>query len=212
MTVGGCSGCWNCWPGASRNWQVSTRVCSQRPSEVGGGNEGLVSFCYCCCWASAWGSSWACLCPCLRLCRCPCICLSVSVSMSMSMTMRATSAGCLLPAASCNAPTWHAHCCSDASFGSFGSLPQLLSWLLQSRLDSTRPGPSSVATRRSLTCRRAAIFNKSDPDRRRDPRPSTTDQLSMATKIQKRHEFYTNSLNDSPLCGAMETRTREGRG
>lgn len=99
MTVGGCSGCWNCWPGASRNWQVSTRVCSQRPSEVGGGNEGLVSFCYCCCWASAWGSSWACLCPCLRLCRCPCICLSVSVSMSMSMTMRATSAGCRLPAA-----------------------------------------------------------------------------------------------------------------
>lgn len=119
---------------------------------------------------------------------------------------------CRLPAASCNAPTWHAHCCSDASFGSFGSLPQLLSWLLQSRLDSTRPGPSSVATRRSLTCRRAAIFNKSDPDRRRDPRPSTTDQLSMATKIQKRHEFYTNSLNDSPLCGAIETRTRDEGG
>lgn len=146
--------------------------------------------------------------------------------MSMSMTMRATSAGCRLPAASCNAPTWHAHCCSgsnsssssDASFGSFGSLPQLLSWLPQSRLDSTRPGPSSVATRRSLTCRRAAIFNKSDPDRRRvppphiAPRPSTSDQLSMATKIQKRHEFYTNSLNDSPLCGAIETRTRGGRG
>lgn len=59
---------------------------------------------------------------------------------------------CLLPAASCNAPTWHAHCCSgsDASFCSFGSLPplpQLLSWLLQSRLDSARPvigGDASV--------------------------------------------------------------------
>lgn len=80
------------------------------------------------------------------------ICLSVSVSMSMSMTMRATSACCRLPAASCNALTWHAHCCSgsDASFGSFGSLPplpQLLSWLLQSRLDSARPvigGDASV--------------------------------------------------------------------
>lgn len=93
------------------------------------------------------------------------------------------------------------------------SIAQLVA-SVSARLDSARPvigGDASVIDLPAC-CNFQQIRPRPPARSTAPPRPSTTDQLSMATKIQKRHEFYTNSLNDSPLCGAIESGTREGRG
>lgn len=95
------------------------------------------------------------------------------------------------------------------------SIAQLVA-SVSARLDSARPVIGGDASVIDLpACCNFQQIRPRPPARSSAPplpRPSTSDQLSMATKIQKRHEFYTNSLNDSPLCGAIETRTRGGRG
>lgn len=159
------------WTGASTNWQVSTRVCSQR--------------------ALALAS--ACACVCLRLSVSMAMSVSVSVSVSMSLSLCMSMALCLCDrwAQCCNALR-HAHCCSGAWEGrSFACFLYSFSFYL-ARL-------GRAARLRSLTCGRAAIFNKSLT---RSPcpcpcqclphwLPPTPQAIVNSNKNSKRHEFYT---------------------